>query len=78
MTSVAPPLRCKMGLVKKHPSDTGKYRLLCSRDADHSPIVCFTKAVTLKKGEEVGGMTIKLLFKKKKVISCSSTWEGAL
>lgn len=65
LISVAPPLCCKMGPVKSHPSDTDKFGLLCARDADFSLIVP-QQSSDLEEGERGGRRTVKLILKKKK------------
>lgn len=50
--------------MKLHPSDTGKFGLLCARDADFSLVVPHQNSDP-EEGERGGGRTKKLIFKKK-------------
>lgn len=66
LISVAPPLCCKMGPVKWHPPDTGKFELLCARDADFSLIVPHQSNDPEKRGRGQGGQSNWYLKNKKK------------
>lgn len=53
-----------MSPVKLHPSDAGKFGLLCARDADFSLVVPHQSSDP-EEGGRGGGRTIKLILKNK-------------